>query len=144
MHSTNAEFPQTGGIAMSALAKREESKKTYPIPDKLYFKIGEVAEITGVKPYVLRYWESEFKMVNPSKSRSRQRLYRQSDVGLIFRIKELRYEERYTINGARKKLKELGYGRISQPELQFEKEESPSVLDEIIRELKEIQKILSK
>jgi len=144
MHSTNAEFPQTGGIAMSALAKREESKKTYPIPDKLYFKIGEVAEITGVKPYVLRYWESEFKMVNPSKSRSRQRLYRKSDVELIFRIKELLYEERYTINGARKKLKELGYGRISQPELQFEKEESPSVLDEIIRELKEIQKILSK
>ena len=61
---------------MSAVAKRVASKKTYPIPDKLYFKIGEVAEITGVKPYVLRYWESEFKMVNPSKSRSRQRLYR--------------------------------------------------------------------
>jgi len=129
---------------MSALANREESKKTYPIPEKLYFKIGEVAEITGVKPYVLRYWESEFKMVNPSKSRSRQRLYRKSDVELIFRIKDLLYEERYTINGARKKLKELGYGRISQPELQFEKEESPSVLDQIIRELKEIQKILSK
>ena len=144
IHSTNADFPQTGGIAMSALANREESKKTYPIPEKLYFKIGEVAEITGVKPYVLRYWESEFKMVNPSKSRSRQRLYRKSDVELIFRIKDLLYEERYTINGARKKLKELGYGRISQPELQFEKEESPSVLDQIIRELKEIQTILSK
>jgi DNA-binding transcriptional MerR regulator len=57
-----------------------------------------------VKPYVLRYWESEFKMVNPSKSRSRQRLYRKTDVELIFRIKELLYEERYTINGARKKL----------------------------------------
>ena len=129
---------------MSALAKRAESKKTYPIPDKLYFKIGEVAEITGVKPYVLRYWESEFKMVNPSKSRSRQRLYRKSDVELIFRIKELLYEERYTINGARKKLKELGYGKISQPELQFEKAESKSVLDQVIQELKEIQKILSK
>ena len=129
---------------MSALAKRVASKKTYPIPDKLYFKIGEVAEITGVKPYVLRYWESEFKMVNPSKSRSRQRLYRKSDVELIFRIKELLYEERYTINGARKKLKELGYGRIAQPELQFEKAESKSVLDQVIQDLKEIQKILSK
>ena len=128
---------------MSAVAKRAASKKTYPIPDKLYFKIGEVAEITGVKPYVLRYWESEFKMVNPSKSRSRQRLYRKSDVELIFRIKELLYEERYTINGARKKLKELGYGRISQPELQFEKVESKSALDKVIRELKEIQDILS-
>jgi DNA-binding transcriptional MerR regulator len=129
---------------MSALAKRVASKKTYPIPDKLYFKIGEVAEITSVKPYVLRYWESEFKMVNPSKSRSRQRLYRKSDVELIFRIKELLYEERYTINGARKKLKELGYGRIAQPELQFEKAENKSVLDQVIQDLKEIQKILSK
>ena len=128
---------------MSAVAKRVASKKTYPIPDKLYFKIGEVAEITGVKPYVLRYWESEFKMVNPSKSRSRQRLYRKSDVELIFRIKELLYEERYPINGARKKLKELGYGRISQPELQFEKVESRSALDKAIQELKEIQDLLS-
>ena len=128
---------------MSAVAKRAASKKTYPIPDKLYFKIGEVAEITGVKPYVLRYWESEFKMVNPSKSRSRQRLYRKSDVELIFRIKELLYEERYTINGARKKLKELGYGRISQPELQFKKVENKSALDKVIQELKEIQDLLS-
>jgi len=128
---------------MSAVVKRVASKKTYPIPDKLYFKIGEVAEITGVKPYVLRYWESEFKMVNPSKSRSRQRLYRKSDVELIFRIKELLYEERYTINGARKKLKELGYGRISQPELLFEKVESKSALDQVIQELKEIQDLLS-
>ena len=128
---------------MSAVVKRVASKKTYPIPDKLYFKIGEVAEITGVKPYVLRYWESEFKMVNTSKSRSRQRLYRKSDVELIFRIKELLYEERYTINGARKKLKELGYGRISQPELQFEKVESKSALDKVIQELKEIRDLLS-
>ena len=131
---------------MSAVAKRAASnaKKSYPIPDKLYFKIGEVAEITGVKPYVLRYWESEFKMVSPSKSRSRQRLYRKTDVELIFRIKELLYEERYTINGARKKLKEMGYGKITQPELQFEKGEGHSVLDQVIQELKEIQKILSK
>ena len=62
---------------------------------------------------------------------------------LIFRIKELLYEERYTINGARKKLKELGYGRISQPELQFEKVESKSALDKVIQELKEIQDLLS-
>ena len=105
---------------MGPLAKPVMLKKKYPIPDKLYFKIGEVAEITGVKPYVLRYWESEFKVVNPSKSRSRQRLYRKSDVELIFWIKELLYEDRYTINGARKKLKEMGYGKMTQPELQFE------------------------
>jgi DNA-binding transcriptional MerR regulator len=82
-------------------------------------------------------------MVNPSKSRSRQRLYRKSDVELIFKIKELLYEERYTINGARKKLKELGYGRIGQPELQFEKEGGESVLDEVIEELRELREILS-
>jgi len=131
---------------MNTVAKPVISKKRYPIPDKLYFKIGEVAEITGVKPYVLRYWESEFKMVNPSKSRSRQRLYRKTDVELIFKIKELLYEERFTINGARKKLKELGFGKVpqaTQPELQFEKvPKGSSVLNDVIKELKEIQKLL--
>lgn len=129
---------------MGPLAKPAAQQKKFPIPDKLYFKIGEVAEITGVKPYVLRYWESEFKMVNPSKSRSRQRLYRKSDVELIFKIKELLYEDRYTINGARKKLKDMGYGKVSQPELQFEKPESKNAIDEIIQELKDLQKLLGK
>jgi len=127
---------------MSALAKPVSSGKKHPIPDKLYLKIGEVAEITGVKPYVLRYWESEFKMVNPSKSRSRQRLYRKADVELIFKIKELLYEERYTINGARKKLREMGYGRVAQPELQFENEDTQQILDEAIEDLKELQEML--
>ena len=130
---------------MSPVTKPVPSRKKYPIPDKLYFKIGEVAEITGVKPYVLRYWESEFKMVNPSKSRSRQRLYRKSDVELIFKIKELLYEDRYTINGARKRLKELGYGKgSSQPELQFEKVDPRGIIEEVIQELKEVQKMLAK
>ncbi len=130
---------------MGPLAKPVVSNKKYPIPDKLYFKIGEVAEITGVKPYVLRYWESEFKMVSPSKSRSRQRLYRKADVELIFKIKKLLYEDRYTINGARKKLKGMGYGgKVSQPELQFEKMNKKAIVNEAIQELKEIQKLLSK
>lgn len=132
---------------MGPLAKPVKQKKNYNIPDKLYFKIGEVAEITGVKPYVLRYWESEFKMVSPSKSRSRQRLYRKSDVELIFWIKKLLYEDRYTINGARKKLKEMGYGKVagpSQPELQFKgtTPQAKEMLDEVILELKKVQKLL--
>lgn len=74
------------------------------IPDKLYFKIGEVAELTGVKPHVLRYWESEFKAINPSKSRSNQRLYRKQDIELILQLKDLLYNQGFTIAGARKHL----------------------------------------
>jgi DNA-binding transcriptional MerR regulator len=80
------------------------------IPDKLYFRIGEVSDIVGVKPYVLRYWESEFSDINPTKSKSGQRLYKRRDVELLLNIKQLLYEERFTINGARKRLKELGRG----------------------------------
>lgn len=75
------------------------------IPDKMYFKIGEVSKITGVKPYVLRYWESEFKLLTPSKSRSKQRLYRRRDIESVLQIKKLLYEERFTIAGAKKTLK---------------------------------------
>jgi DNA-binding transcriptional MerR regulator len=77
------------------------------IPDKLYFRIGDVAELLGVKPYVLRYWESEFPMINPQKSASGQRVYRRSDVETVLMIKHLLYEERYSIEGAKKRLKEL-------------------------------------
>ena len=84
------------------------------LPDKIYFKIGEVARLTGVKPYVLRYWETEFKAIQPVKSRSRQRLYRKRDVELILKIKELLYESRFTIEGARKRIRELlGEGELA-------------------------------
>lgn len=79
----------------------------YAIPNKLYFRIGEVSDLVGVKPYVLRYWESEFPDIKPSKSKSGQRLYKRRDVELLLRIKELLYEERFTINGARKRLKDF-------------------------------------
>ena len=75
------------------------------LPDKLYYKIGEVAEIVGVKPYVLRYWETEFSVVKPSKSRSKHRLYKRRDVEALLQIKRLLHEERFTIEGARKRLK---------------------------------------
>lgn len=83
-------------------------------PDKIYFKIGEVARLTGVKPYVLRYWETEFRAIQPVKSRSRQRLYRKRDVELILKIKELLYEQRFTIEGARKRVHDLlGEGELA-------------------------------
>lgn len=81
--------------------------KAYSIPNKLYFRIGEVADLLEVKPYVLRYWETEFPDIRPSKSKSGQRLYKRRDVEMLVRIKELLYGERFTINGARKRLKEI-------------------------------------
>jgi DNA-binding transcriptional MerR regulator len=74
--------------------------------DKLYFKIGEVAEIVGVAPHVLRYWETEFATLRPQKSRTQQRVYRRRDVAMLLRIKRLLYVEKFTIAGARKQLRE--------------------------------------
>ncbi len=81
------------------------------IPEKTYYRIGEVARYTGIKPYVLRFWETEFKMMVPPKSRSRQRMYRRRDIETILIIKELLYRERFTIEGARKRLVEIMRGR---------------------------------
>ncbi len=80
---------------------------TPEIPNKLYFRIGDVSQIAGVKPYVLRYWETEFPAIGPKKSGSNHRLYRRKDVELILDIKRLLYQERYTIEGARKHLDAL-------------------------------------
>ncbi len=86
--------------------------KATPDPDaKRYYRIGEVSQITDVKPYVLRYWESEFRWMAPQKSRSQQRLYRKRDIEMIQLIKRLLHEERYTIAGARRRLRELGIDR---------------------------------
>jgi DNA-binding transcriptional MerR regulator len=74
------------------------------IPDKLYFKIGEVSELLGVEPYVIRYWETEFSVLSPKKSGTGHRLYRRKDVELLLRIKHLLYEKRFTIEGARQSL----------------------------------------
>src|SRR4029434_240903 len=85
---------------------KEPQKAEHAIPDKLYFKIGEVAAIVGVKPYVLRYWETEFPEISPGKSKTNQRLYKRKEVKRILSIGDLLYGERYTIDGARRKLKE--------------------------------------
>ncbi len=84
-----------------AKQKKANSPKV-KIPEKLFYKIGEVGRITGVEPYVLRYWESEFPFLKPRKSRSGQRLYVKKDIEVILEIKRLLYEERYTIEGVKK------------------------------------------
>lgn len=111
------------------------------IPDKLYYKIGEVSRITGVKPHVLRYWESEFKEIKPYKSRSLQRLYRKRDIELILRIKKLLYEDMFTISGARRKIKDSA-DKPKQIELQFNEEDYKKILTEIKKELRGITQSL--
>ncbi|MFP6637537.1 MAG: MerR family transcriptional regulator [Nitrospinaceae bacterium] len=80
---------------------------TTQIPDKLFFKIGEVAGLAGVEQHVLRYWEDEIDALKPSKNKSGQRLYQKRDVELVFKIKQLLYEEKFTIAGAQNKLKKI-------------------------------------
>ena len=85
------------------------------IPNKLFFKIGEVCEITDTQPYVLRYWESEFPALAPAKNSSGQRIYRRRDIETVLRIKELLYQEGFTIAGAKKKLEQELAGRGDTP-----------------------------
>ncbi len=84
---------------------KEEAYGAVEIPDKFYFKIGEVSDIAGVAPYVLRFWETEFKQIKPKRTDAGQRLYRKQDVVLVLRIKHLLYHRKFTIEGARQHLK---------------------------------------
>lgn len=111
------------------------------IPSKLFFKIGEVCELTDTQPYVLRYWESEFPALAPAKNNSGQRIYRRRDIETILRIKELLYEEGFTIAGAKKKLevemKEQPKGASATPQPEMDagngalKEEIQSIKAEL-------------
>jgi DNA-binding transcriptional MerR regulator len=85
------------------------------IPDKPFFKIGEAARLCAVKPYVLRYWETEFHSIRPQKTRSQQRLYRRKDIELLLSIRDLLYGQRFTIQGARARLRELGHDEGAPP-----------------------------
>jgi DNA-binding transcriptional MerR regulator len=104
--------------------------RTVSIPDKLYFKIGEVSELLGIPAYVLRFWETEFKRIKPKRTASGQRLYRRNDVELLQEIQYLLYKKRFTIPGAKRHL-------IGTKDLQ--KDISPQ---EILEELKAIRALL--
>ena len=115
------------------------------IPDKLYFKIGEVSELLGVEPYVLRYWESEFPVLSPKKSGTGHRLYRRKDVEVLLRIKHLLRDKRYTIEGARQSLQAEAKAPKPKPAKQAQQELfSNDPLPEIRRELADILHILKK
>ena len=114
------------------------------IPDKLYFKIGEVSELLGVEAYVLRYWETEFPVLSPKKSGTGHRLYRRKDVELLLRIKHLLYDKRFTIEGARQSLH--SEARAPKPERAPKRVQaelfSEDPLPDIRRELQEILQLL--
>src|ERR1700681_4869165 len=123
------------------------------IPDKLYFRIGEVSRLAGIKPYVLRFWETEFSSLGPKKSGKGHRLYRRKDVELVLEIKRLLYDKRYTIEGARKlfdsRPRETA-GKSAHGALKRSKRsqgdlfsDAAPVLDQIRKELSEILQILA-
>ena len=105
------------------------------VPDKLYFKIGEVAKLVGVKPYVLRYWETEFSVLRPGKTRSKHRLYRRKDVETLLEIRRLLYAERYTIEGAKRRLRD-GIHHVE--------EEQGATLARVREELLELHRLLDR
>lgn len=110
---------------------------------KLYYSIGEVSEITGLKQYVLRYWESEFSQLKPSKNSAGNRNYRKSDIDLINEIKELLYDRRFTIKGAKQHLKD----KLKQPVTIVSKEQVKSINEKVIKltaaDLKTLKRIKS-
>jgi DNA-binding transcriptional MerR regulator len=114
---------------------------TPDIPDKFYFKIGEVSRILGVKPYVLRFWESEFRIA-PSKNNSQHRVYRRQDVETLIEIKRLLYEERFTIEGAREKLKIRTKNRQQQLPMELAENRFKKELKKIKKDIVKIHEML--
>jgi DNA-binding transcriptional MerR regulator len=113
------------------------------LPDKLYFKIGEVASIIGVKPYVLRYWESEFSTIKPAKTKSKHRLYRRRDVEVLREIRRLLYEERLTIEGAKKRLKIHAKKRTADVAERHDEPKLRAALSRLKRDLESLHRMLS-
>jgi len=111
------------------------------IPDKFYFKIGEVSSLLGVKPYVVRFWETEFDLA-PAKNRSRHRVYKKHEVQTLLEIRRLLYDERFTIEGAQKKLKERMKNKSKQLGLNLEEKKQRAVLQKVKKDLEKIREML--
>jgi DNA-binding transcriptional MerR regulator len=123
---------------MHKIQAGQPAKSPRPFPDKLFYKIGEVGRIAGVEPYVLRYWETEFPFLKPRKNKSGQRVYARKDLETVFEIKRLLYEERFTIEGVRKR---LGGADVSK---QLQRSSLQSLQAEVILKVKSrLREILS-
>jgi len=102
----------------------DKKKSALPLPDKLFYKIGEVSKITEIESYVLRYWETEFPFLRPRKNKSGQRVYTRKELELILQVKKMLYQERYTIEGVRKR---FGEGTQSAPEVRVRPEKKTKI-----------------
>ena len=138
---TTTESPMTDGKKKARKAGTTEDPL---IPDKLYFRIGEVAKLCKLPTYVLRFWESEFPLLKPVKSSTGQRMYRQRDVESVLRIKKLLYEEGFTIAGARQQLRAEAKPAKMQSGLPFPKPSGTDSLKKVRQGLQEILGILKK
>ncbi len=128
-----------------AIAKsRKPQPEDVLIPDKLYFRIGEVAQLCRLPAYVLRFWETEFPQLKPTKSSTGQRMYRRRDVEHVVRIKQLLYSEGYTIAGAREHLKQEARGAKSQAGLPFASAQNKGEWKRVRQGLQEILNLLAK
>ena len=136
-------IPMPRGRSSKGVAQRQDSLTEVSIPEKLYFRIGEVSALTQTKSYVLRFWETEFPMLKPVKSRTGHRLYRREDVQTVLEIKRLLYEKGFTIEGARKELYRNSKGGEEQKQL-FQPAADRAPLGHIRRELQSILTILSR
>ena len=133
-----------GGALARSLKMREYEDSISS--ERLYYRIGEVSRITGLKPHVLRYWESEFRVIKPHKEGSFQRLYRRKDLDLILKIKKLLYEDGFTIAGAKKKIRDLERTENSQTQWRLVEKKPEGKDHELLvtvrEELKGIREIL--
>ena len=113
-------------------------------PSKVFYRVGEVSQLVGVESYVLRYWEKMFPQLNPEKDETGQRVYTRSDIDLILRIKDLLYEERYTIDGARKRLRRESRSKSKENRDPGDVQELLVVLKGVKGVLQEVSAILEK
>jgi DNA-binding transcriptional MerR regulator len=140
LKSTEAEkrYAPSGIPQLSPQVDQALEKEISRIPDKLAFKIGEVAELLDVKPYVLRYWETEFEILKPKKSKHNQRMYERKDVENLFLIKKLLYRDRFSIEGARSALKKLRKDNVRVKQIRTIADQLEEAKDRVYDLLEEI------
>jgi len=131
-----------GGTSMPSRPQLELADGEEPIARKVYYAIGEVCDLTGLKPHVLRYWENQFEVLAPTKNRAGNRVYRPKDIELVLLVKHLLYEEKYTIEGARQRLLEMRKAGELEEERQVVLE--PEFLSGMKAELARLRTILDR